>query len=154
MHPGWLAWPARPICNVKQARKRASPPFRWYLCAIANHFFGDLDFHMKNVKFFCGRPSRPWLCIQLSLTARQTNFKIRTSLEARIPMILMILVCNIANHFWGFPDSDIKMQINFWMYVKTLAKNLVGTHGQFNPFEGKTSLEVSITSNFDDFRVL
>uniref|UniRef100_A0A3Q7HKN8 Uncharacterized protein n=1 Tax=Solanum lycopersicum TaxID=4081 RepID=A0A3Q7HKN8_SOLLC len=78
----------RPIWKVKRAPKRAYPSFRRFSCAIAHHFLSDSDFDVKNAKFFRGRPSRPFLCIQLAITACLTHLE--------------------AHHFLGDPDSDVK----------------------------------------------
>uniref|UniRef100_A0A3Q7HD27 Uncharacterized protein n=1 Tax=Solanum lycopersicum TaxID=4081 RepID=A0A3Q7HD27_SOLLC len=85
---GWPSRLVRPIWKVKQAPKQAYPSFRRYSCAIANHYLGDSDYDVKNAKFFRGRPSRPCLCIRLSITACPTHLE--------------------ANHFLGDPDSDVK----------------------------------------------
>ena len=47
---GWPPRPVRPILKVKQAGKRAYPPFRRFSCAIANHFLGDPNSDVKNAK--------------------------------------------------------------------------------------------------------
>uniref|UniRef100_A0A3Q7HKV6 Uncharacterized protein n=1 Tax=Solanum lycopersicum TaxID=4081 RepID=A0A3Q7HKV6_SOLLC len=85
------SWPSRivrPIWKVKRAPKRAYPSFQRFSCAIAHHFLGDPDFDVKNAKFFRGRPSRPFLCLQLAITACLTHLE--------------------AHHFLGDPDSDVK----------------------------------------------
>uniref|UniRef100_A0A3Q7J3D5 Uncharacterized protein n=1 Tax=Solanum lycopersicum TaxID=4081 RepID=A0A3Q7J3D5_SOLLC len=51
-------------------------------------FLGDQDSDVKNVKFFCGRPSRPSLCIRLAITACPTHLE--------------------AHHYLDDPDSDVK----------------------------------------------
>uniref|UniRef100_A0A3Q7FY91 Uncharacterized protein n=1 Tax=Solanum lycopersicum TaxID=4081 RepID=A0A3Q7FY91_SOLLC len=56
--------------------------------AYAHHFLGDPDSNVKNAKFVRGRPSRPCLCIQLSITACPAHLE--------------------AHHFFGDPDSDVK----------------------------------------------
>uniref|UniRef100_A0A3Q7E8W7 Uncharacterized protein n=1 Tax=Solanum lycopersicum TaxID=4081 RepID=A0A3Q7E8W7_SOLLC len=70
-------WPSRlvlPIRKVKRAPKRAYPSFRRFSCAIAHYFLGDLDSDVKNAKYFCGRPSRPCLCIRLAITVMSDPF--------------------------------------------------------------------------------
>uniref|UniRef100_A0A3Q7FFE1 Uncharacterized protein n=1 Tax=Solanum lycopersicum TaxID=4081 RepID=A0A3Q7FFE1_SOLLC len=71
---GWPSQPFRPILKVKQFLKRAYPPFRYFSCAITNHFVVDPDSDVKKAKNFCGHFSRPFLCIRLSLTAILTHF--------------------------------------------------------------------------------
>ena len=89
----WPSRPVWPILKVKRSPKRAFPSFRRFSCAIANHFLGDPDSDVKNAKFFCGRLSRPCLCIRLAITARLTYLEGETSPEASIPLISMIFVC-------------------------------------------------------------
>ena len=74
---------------------------------VAHHFLGDPDFDVKNAKFCHGRPSRPCLCIGLAIMACPTHLECQTSPEASIPLISTIL-CDIAHHFLGDPDSDVK----------------------------------------------
>uniref|UniRef100_A0A3Q7FZE8 Uncharacterized protein n=1 Tax=Solanum lycopersicum TaxID=4081 RepID=A0A3Q7FZE8_SOLLC len=99
--------PVRPIWKVKRAPKRAYPSFRLFSCAIVNHFFVDPDSNFKNAKFFCGRPSRPCLCIRLAIMAHTTHLEGKTIPEASIPLILTIFVC-YNKPFFGDPDSDVK----------------------------------------------
>ena len=90
------SWPlrlVRPILKVKRAPKRAYPSFQRFSCAIANKFLGDSDYYVKKSKSFCRRPSRPCLCIRLSLTDRPTHFEGQTSPKASIPVISTIFVC-------------------------------------------------------------
>uniref|UniRef100_A0A494G8N7 Uncharacterized protein n=1 Tax=Solanum lycopersicum TaxID=4081 RepID=A0A494G8N7_SOLLC len=70
---GWPSRLARPI---------------WKHTTIAHDFLGDLDSDVKNAKFFRGRPSRPCLCIRLTITACPTHLE--------------------AHNFLGDPDSDVK----------------------------------------------
>uniref|UniRef100_A0A3Q7HYZ3 Uncharacterized protein n=1 Tax=Solanum lycopersicum TaxID=4081 RepID=A0A3Q7HYZ3_SOLLC len=109
-------WPSRlvrPIWKVKRAPKRAYPSFRRFSCAIAHHFLGDPDSDIKNAKNFCGRPSRPCLCIRLAITACPTNLEGQTSLEASIPLISMIFVCYSTPFFWVIRIPTSKMPIFF-----------------------------------------
>uniref|UniRef100_A0A3Q7JY48 Uncharacterized protein n=1 Tax=Solanum lycopersicum TaxID=4081 RepID=A0A3Q7JY48_SOLLC len=85
---GWPSRLVRPIWKVKRATKRAYPSFRRFSCAIAHHFLGDPDSDVKNAQLFCGRPSRPCLCIQMAITACSTYLE--------------------AHHFLGDPDYDVK----------------------------------------------
>ena len=55
---GCPSQPVGPILKVKRAPKRAYPSFRRFSCAIGNHLFGDPDSNVKNVKKYCGRPSK------------------------------------------------------------------------------------------------
>ena len=96
----WPSRPVRPILKVKRAPKRAYPSFRRFSCAIAINFLGDPDSNVKNAKFFCGRPSRPCLCIWLALTACTTHFEGQTIPEVSIPLISMICVCYSKPYFW------------------------------------------------------
>ena len=50
-----------------------------FVCYSTYHFLGDPDTEVKNAKFFCGRPSRPSLCIRLAITARLTHLEGQTS---------------------------------------------------------------------------
>ena len=70
-------------------------------------FLGDPDSDVKNAKFFSGRPSRPFLCIRLSITAFPTHLEGQTSPEASIRLILTIFVC-YCTPFLGDRDSDVK----------------------------------------------
>uniref|UniRef100_A0A3Q7J2C7 Uncharacterized protein n=1 Tax=Solanum lycopersicum TaxID=4081 RepID=A0A3Q7J2C7_SOLLC len=96
---GWPSRPVRPILKVKRAPERAHPSFRRFSCAIAHHFLGYLDSDVKNAKFFCGRLSRPWLCIRLALTARLTHFEGPTSPGASIPLISTIFIPSLCIRF-------------------------------------------------------
>ena len=104
---GWPSRLVRPIWKVKRAPKRAYPSFRWFSCAIAHHFLGDPDSDVKNTKIFRGRPSRPFLCIRLAITACPTHLEGQTSSEASIPLISMIFVC-YSTQFLGDPNSNGK----------------------------------------------
>ena len=84
----WLAITASPTHFQGQSIPEAHNSFKQFLCAIANHFLGDLDSNVKNAKKFCGRLSRPWLCSQLAITASPTHFQGQTSPESRIPPYL------------------------------------------------------------------
>ena len=66
---------------------------------------GDPDSDFKNAKFFCGRLSRPCLCIRLAITDCPGHLEGQTSPEASICLISTIFV---AHHFLGDPDSDVK----------------------------------------------
>ena len=106
----------RAILKVKRVSKREYPSFRRFSCSKGNHFLGDSDSDVKNAKFFCGRSSRPCLCIWLSITARLTHFEGQTSPKASIPLISTIFVC-YRKPFFGDPDSDVK-NANFFVYVR------------------------------------
>ena len=154
MQPVGPSWTVRPILKVKRAPKRAYPSFRWFLCAVANHFLGDPDKDVKNAKYFCGCPSIPCLCIRLALTARLTNFEGQTSPEASIPLILTIFVC-YSTPFFGWSGFRYqKCQIFSWTSVKTLSMQTVGHHGLSDPFGGSNKPRSEHTPHFDDFRVL
>ena len=103
-------WPSRlvrPIWKVKRSPKRAYPSFRRFSCAIAHHFLGDPDSDVKNAKFFCGRPSRPCLCILLAITDCPAHLEGQMSPEASIRLISTIFVY-YSTPFLGDPDSDVK----------------------------------------------
>ena len=68
---------------------------------------GDPDSDVKNAKFFCGRSSRPCLCIRLAITACPTHLEGQTSPEASIASFRRFS-CAIAHHFLGDPNSDVK----------------------------------------------
>ena len=97
---GWLSRIVRPIWRVKRVPKRAYASFRRFSCTIAHHFLGDLDFDVKNAKFFSGLPSRPCLCIRLSITACPAHLEGQTSREASIRLISTIFVC-YSTPFFG-----------------------------------------------------
>ena len=97
---GWPSRIVRAIWRVKRASKRAYASFRRFSCAIAHYFLGDPDSDVKNAKFFCGRPSRPCLCIRLAITACPTHLEGQTSPETSIPLISMIFVC-YSTPFFG-----------------------------------------------------
>ena len=73
--------------------KRAYALFRRFSCAIAHHFLGDPDSDVKNAKCFRGRPSRPFLCIWLAITAFPTNLECQAIPEVSIRLISTIFVC-------------------------------------------------------------
>ena len=112
------SWPSRlfrPTWKVKQAPKRANASFRWFSCAIAHHFLGDMDSDVKNAKLFRGQTSRPFICIRLAITACSNNLEGQTSPEVSIRLSSTIFVCYntpflcaIAHHFLGDPYSDVK----------------------------------------------
>ena len=97
---GWSSRAVRPILKVKRAPKRAYFLFQRFSCAIENNFLGDPDSDVKNVKCFCGHPSRACLCIRLALTARPTHFEGQMTPEARLPLISTIFVC-YSKPFFG-----------------------------------------------------
>uniref|UniRef100_A0A3Q7HAJ2 Uncharacterized protein n=1 Tax=Solanum lycopersicum TaxID=4081 RepID=A0A3Q7HAJ2_SOLLC len=99
----WTSRPVRPIFIVKRAPKRAYP----HLENVHNHFSGDPDSDIKKWKNLCGRPSKPWLCIRLALTASSTYFQGKRTPKRAYPSFRRFL-CSIANHFLGDPDSDLK----------------------------------------------
>ena len=104
---GWPSRPVRPILKVKRALKLAYPSFRQFSFAITNYFLGDLDSDVKNAKYFCGRPSRPYLCIRVAITACPTHLEGQTSHNASIPLISMIFVC-YSTPFLGDPNFNVK----------------------------------------------
>ena len=97
---GWPSRLFRPIWKVKRAPKRAYASFTRFSRAIKHHFLGDRDSDVKNAKCFRGRPSRPFLCIQLAITACTNHLESQTSPEASIPLISMIFVC-YSTPFFG-----------------------------------------------------
>uniref|UniRef100_A0A3Q7HDN9 Uncharacterized protein n=1 Tax=Solanum lycopersicum TaxID=4081 RepID=A0A3Q7HDN9_SOLLC len=82
---GWPSQSIQLIFKVKRAPNQANLSFRRFSCAIANLFLGDLDFDVKNAKFFYERPSRPCLCSLLASTSNSTHFQGQTSPEEGIP---------------------------------------------------------------------
>ena len=100
------------------------------------------------------RPSRPWRCIRLSLTAISTHFQGQTSPEARIPLISTIFVCYSTPFFGWSGFHRQKCQMFSWTFVKTLSMHTVGHHGLSDPFERSNEPWSKHTPNFDDFRVL
>ena len=85
--------PFRSILKVKRAPKRAYPSFWRFSCTIAHHFLGDPDSDVKNAKFCHGSPSRPYLCIRLTITDCPGHLEGQTSPEASIRLISTIFVC-------------------------------------------------------------
>ena len=114
----------RPIWKVKRAPKRAYPSFRRFSCAIAHHFLGDPDFDVENAKFFRGRPSRPFLCIRLAITACPTHLEGQTSPKLAYPLFRPFS-CAIAHHFWVIRIPTSKMP-KFFMDVR---QDLVYAYG-------------------------
>ena len=151
---GWPSRPVPPIWKVKRASKRAYPSFRRFSCAIVNHFLGNPNYDVKNAKFFCGRPSRPCLCIWLALTALSTHFEGQTSPEASIPLISMIFVCYSKPFFGWSRFWRHKCQIFLWTTVKTLSMHPVGHHGPSDPFWRSNEPQCEHTPHFNDFHRL
>ena len=151
---GWPSRLFRPICRVKRAPKRAYASFRRFSCAIAHHFLGDPDSDVKNAKFFRGRPSRPYLCIRLAITAFPTHLEGQMSPEASIRLILTIFVFYSTLFFGWSGFRRQKFQIFLWTSVKTLSMHTVGHHGLSDPFGGSNKPRSEHTPNFNDFRVL
>ena len=151
---GWPSRLVRPIWKVKRAPKRAYPSFRRFSCAMAHHFMGDPDSDLKNAKFFCGRPSRPSLCIQFAITACPTHFEGQTSPEVCIPLISLIFMCYSKPLFGWSGFLRQKCQIFLWTSVKTFSMHPVVPHGPSDPFWMSNEPRSEHTPHFDDFRVL
>ena len=151
---GWPSRSVRAIWRVKRAPKRAYASFRRFSCAMAHHFLGDPDSNVKKSKFFCGRLSRPCLCIRFALTAHPTHFEGQTSPEASIPLISTIFVCYGTPFFGLSVFRRQKCQIFLWTSVKTLSMHTVGHHGLSDPFGRSNEPRSEHTPHFDDFRVL
>ena len=103
------SWPSRsfwPIFKVKRVPKLAYPLFRWFLCDMENHFLGDPDSGVKNAKFLCTFVKT--LSIQLVFPhGSTTHLKIKRALKwAYLPF--RRFWCDIANHFLGDPDPNVK----------------------------------------------
>ena len=97
---GWPSRLVRPIWRVKRSLKRAYASCRRFSCAIAHHFLGDQDSDVKNAKCFRRRPSRPCICIRLSIMASPTHLEGQTSPEASIHLISTIFMC-YSTPFFG-----------------------------------------------------
>ena len=151
---GWPSHLVRPIGKVKRSPKRAYLSFRWFSCAIAHHFLGDPNSDVKNAKFFCERPSRPFLCIRLAITACPAHLEGQSSPEKSIPFILTIFVCYSKSFFGWSGFRRKKCQIFLWTSVKTFSMHTVGHHGLSNPFGRSNEPWSEHTPHFDDFRVL
>ena len=141
---GWPSRIVRAIWRVKRAPKRAYASFRRFLFAIAHHFFGDPDSDVKNAKFFCGRLSRPCLCIRLAITACSAHLEGQASPEASIRLISTIFVC-YSTPFLGDPGSEVKDAKYFrghpsrpFLCIRLAITDCPGH------FEGQTSPEASI----------
>ena len=150
----WPSQQVRPILKVKRAPKRAYPSFRRFSCAIANHFLGDPNSDVKNANCFCGRLSRPCLCIRLALTARSTHLEGQTSPEASIPLISTIFVCYSKPCFGWSGFWRQKCQIFLWTSVNTLSMHPVGPHDASDPLWRSHEPRSEHTPHLDDFRVL
>ena len=150
-------WPSRivlAIWRVKRAPKRAYASFRRFSCAIAHHFLGDPDSDVKNAKCFRGRPSRPFLCIWLAITAFPTNLECQAIPEVSIRLISMIFVC-YSTPFFGWSGFGREKCKKFsWTSVKTLSIHTVGHHGLSDPFGGSNEPRSEHTPNFEDFHML
>uniref|UniRef100_A0A3Q7FFR9 Uncharacterized protein n=1 Tax=Solanum lycopersicum TaxID=4081 RepID=A0A3Q7FFR9_SOLLC len=151
---GWPSRLVRPIWKVKRAPKRAYPSLRRFSCAIAYDFLGDPDSYVKNSNFFRRRPSRPCLCIRLSITACPTHFKGQTSPEASIPLFLTIFMCYSTRFFGSSGFRRQKCQIFSWTSVKTFSMHTIDHHGLSDPFGRSNELRSEHTPHFYDFRVL
>ena len=150
----WPLRPVRPIFKVNRASKRAYPSFHRFSCAISNHFLGYPDSDVNNANFFCGHPSRPCLCSRLAITANLTHFHGQTSLEASIPLILMIFVCYSTPFFgWsGFRRQEC--QNLSWTFVKTFYMHTIVHHGLSDPFGMSNEPRSEHTPHINDFHVL
>ena len=102
---GWPSQIVRAIWRVKRAPKRVYASFRRFSYAIAHHFLGDPDPDVKNAKCFCGRPSRPFLCIRLAITDCPVHLEGQTSLKQAYASFRRF---SCAHHFLGDPDSDVR----------------------------------------------
>ena len=90
-----------PFGGSNEPRSEHTPHFDDFrVLYIAHHFLDDPDSDVKNANFFCGRPSRPSLCIRLAITACLTHLEGQTSPEASIPLISTIFVC-YSTPFFG-----------------------------------------------------
>jgi len=105
---GWPSRPVQSIFKVKRAPECAYLPFRWILCVIENHFMGDLDSEVKNVKNFVD----VWqdLCYEFGWPSRpvQSILKVKRSPKRTYPPFRWFSWA-IANHFLGDPDSDVNI---------------------------------------------
>ena len=151
---GWPSRPVRPIWKVKRAPKQAYLSFRRFSCAIANRFLSDPDSDIKNVKFFCGRPSRPYLCIRVTITAFPIHLVGQTSPEASIRLISTIFVCYSTPFFGWSGFNRQKCQIFSWTSVKTLSMHPFDPHVPSEPFLRSNEPWNEHTPHFDDFHVL
>ena len=131
---GWPSRFVRPTWRVKRAPKQAYASFRWFSCAIAQHFLGDPDSKVKNAIFFRGRPSRPCQCIWLAITACLAHLEGQTIPEASIRLISMIFMC-YSTPFFGWSEFRRQKCQNFlWRSFKTLSMQPVRHHGQSDSF--------------------
>ena len=149
---GWPSRIVRVIWRVKRASKLAYASFRRFSCA--HHFLVDPDSDVKNAKFFCGRPSRPFLCIRFAITTCPNHLEGQTSPEASIRLILTIFVCYSTPFFGLSGFRRQKCQIFLWTSVKTLSMHTIGHNGLYDPFGGSNEPRSEHTPHFDDFRVL
>ena len=103
------AWTSRliqPVFKVKRAPKRAYPPFRWFLCSIANHFLGDSDSNVKNVKKELWTSVKTLDMHQFGPHGHFPIFKVKRA-PKRIPSFQRFSFA-IENHCLCDQDSDIK----------------------------------------------
>ena len=136
----WPSWSILPIFKVKQAPKRAYPPFRWFSCAFWVIRIPTwkipkvlVDVH-QDLVYASGWPSRPVRPI----------FKVKQA-PKRIYPSFRRFSCAIANQFLGDPDSNVKNAKFFcgrasrpYLSIR-LALAASPTH-----FEDQTSSEASI----------
>lgn len=140
---GWPSCPVWPILMIKGAEKRAFPQFWRSSCAIGHNFFSYHDSDVK-IPILCGRSSRYWLCIQLTLTVSPTNFWGQTSSEARIPPMSTISVCYNTQFLWWSIFHCQKCETFLWTSVNTLCMHPVVLHSSPTHFKCQTRPEARI----------
>uniref|UniRef100_A0A3Q7ESU8 Uncharacterized protein n=1 Tax=Solanum lycopersicum TaxID=4081 RepID=A0A3Q7ESU8_SOLLC len=143
----------KPFFGSNEPRSGYTPHFDDFRLLLKNHFLGDPDSDVKNANFFCGRPSRPCLCILLALTALPTNFEGQTSPEASIPLISMIFVFHRKTIFWviQIPMSKIP---NFFVDVRDLFYASSWPSRTFRSILKVKRAPKRASHHFDDFCVL
>ena len=131
-----------------------TPHFDDFRVLIAHYFLGYPDSDVKNAKFFHERPSRPFQCIRLAITACPAHLECQTSPEASIRLISVISVCHSTPFFGWFGFRRQKCQFFLWTSVKTLSMHTFGHHGLSDPFRGSNEPRSEHTPHFDDFPLL
>ena len=97
----------RPIWRVKRAPKRAYASFRQFSCAIAHHFFGDLDSEVKMPNFFMDVRQDLVYAYGWPSQIVPAIWRVKRALK-RAYASFRRFSCAIAHHFLGYSDSEIK----------------------------------------------
>ena len=147
---GWPSRPIWPIYLVKQATKRADPPFRWLSYAIAKTFLGDNYSDVKNSKI-CGRP------FQVQPVGPQGEsdlFSSSNNPQECIPLISTIFMCYTKPFFGLSWFRRQKWQHFLWTSINNMDILLNCPHRQLDKFSRSNKLRSAHTPYFNYFRVV